>query len=86
MDELKGLMKGGNDYITKPYNLPVLLARVVALLKRTSHTDNQCFAYSGITLYPISAIIEYMGNSVDLSKTELKIMYYLFQNNGKIVP
>jgi len=86
MDELKGLMMGGDDYITKPYNLPVLLARVGSLLKRTSPTDNQCLNYKGITLNPISAVIEYEENFVELSKTELKIVYYLFQNIGKVVP
>jgi len=86
IDELKAFSLGGDDYITKPYNLPVLLARVGSLLKRTSPTDNQCLTYKGITLTPISAVIEYEENFVELSKTELKIVYYLFQNIGKVVP
>lgn len=87
MDELKGLMMGGDDYITKPYNLPVLLARVGALLKRTSQTDStQRLTYNGIILNPILATIEYKQAVAELSKTELKIVYYLLQNTGKIVP
>ena len=35
MDELTGMLKGGDDYITKPYQAPILLARIVAVLKRT---------------------------------------------------
>lgn len=87
MDELKGLMMGGDDYITKPYNLPVLLARIGALLKRTSQTDNtQCLYYNGITLNTVLATIEYKQTVTELSKTELKVIYYLLQNTGKIVP
>lgn len=87
MDELKGLMMGGDDYITKPYNLPILLARIGALLKRTSQTDSpQCLSYKGITLNTVLATVEYKQAVTELSKTELKIIYYLLQNTGKIVP
>jgi len=87
MDELKGLMMGGDDYITKPYNLPVLLARIGVLLKRASQTDStQCLSYKGIILNTVLATIEYKQTVTELSKTELKIIYYLLQNTGKIVP
>lgn len=87
MDELKGLMMGGDDYITKPYNLPILMARVAVLLKRTGQIDSaQCLAYKGVTLNPVLATVEYRGTVAELSKTELKITYYLFQNTGKIIP
>ena len=85
MDELNGLTMGGDDYITKPYNLPVLLARIQSLLKRTDHTSEQRLSYKEIILNPISANIEYQGKNIELSKTELKIAYYLFQNTGNIV-
>ncbi len=37
MDELNGMMMGGDDYATKPYQAPILLARIAAVLKRTGH-------------------------------------------------
>jgi len=87
MDELKGLMLGGDDYITKPYNLPVLLARIGALLKRASQTDStQSLSYKGVILNTVLATIEYKQTVRELSKTELKIIYYLLQNTEKIVP
>jgi len=85
MDELNGLTMGGDDYITKPYNLPVLLARIQALLKRADNTSEQLLSYREIILNPISADIEYRGKNIELSKTELKIAYYLFQNAGNII-
>lgn len=86
IDELNGLTMGGDDYITKPYNLPLLLVRIKNLLKRTDTSDKQKLEYKGITLNLISANVEYKESITELSKTELKIMYYLFQNAGNIVP
>lgn len=85
MDELNGLTMGGDDYITKPYNLPVLLARIQSLLKRTDRAGERVLSYKGIALNPISASIEYRGQNTELSKTELKIAYFLFQNTGRII-
>lgn len=84
MDELYGLTMGGDDYITKPYNLPILLARIQSLLKRTTPGE-QVLSYKEMILNPISASIEYQSRKIELSKTELKIAYFLFQNNGNIV-
>lgn len=41
MDELKGIMIGGDDYIEKPYNVPILLARIQNLLNRTYQKENK---------------------------------------------
>lgn len=59
IDELNGLTMGGDDYITKPYNLPLLLVRIKNLLKRTDSFDKQKLEYKGITLNLISANVEY---------------------------
>ncbi len=40
MDELNGILKGGDDYITKPFHPPLLLARIAAVLKRTRKTES----------------------------------------------
>lgn len=52
MDELKGIMIGGDDYIEKPYNVPILLARIQNLLNRTysSEKQNSEIEYKGIEL------------------------------------
>lgn len=88
MDELNGLMLGGDDYITKPYNIPVLIARIHALLKRGGKDceNNQHLVYKEISLNILTGVVEYNNSTVELSKTELKILYYLFSNSDKIVP
>lgn len=86
IDELNGLTLGGDDYITKPYNLPLLLVRIKNLLKRTEPFDKRKLEYKGITLNFISGNVEYREAIAELSRTELKIMYYFFKNAGNIVP
>lgn len=86
MDELQALTLGGDDYISKPYNIPVLLARIHLLLKRTENTDSPLMEYQGLLLKPIAGTITYHGQEAELTRTELKIMYYLFQHPGEIIP
>lgn len=89
MDELNCITLGGDDYISKPYNPPILLARIASLLKRVKKsTDNNenIFTYKGVTLDLLSALVKYKDKEVELSKNELKIVYYLFNNKDKIIP
>ena len=87
MDELQALTLGGDDFISKPYNIPILLARINALLKRGQAAKQPtCLEYNGITLNPIAGTLAADGQNVELTKTELKIMYYLFEHPGEIVP
>lgn len=87
MDELQALTLGGDDFISKPYNIPILLARINALLKRGQSTRQSGYLeYNGITLNPVAGTLTTDGQEIELTKTELKIMYYLFEHPGEIVP
>lgn len=87
MDELQALTLGGDDYITKPYNIPILLARINGLLKRGKGTGKvDCLVYNGIRLDPVAGNLSANGQETELTKTELKILYYLFTHPGEIVP
>ena len=85
MDELNSIMLGGDAFIAKPYNTSILLAKIASLLKRAYpvHQSEQ-MAYGGAVLHLESSSLNYDGQSVDLTKNELKILYYLFKNAGKI--
>lgn len=87
MDELTGLMKGGDDYITKPFQAPVLLAHIAAVLKRTARggTGLSKLTHKEAELDIARGCISYRGQAVELTKNELKIMHDLFLNKGKIV-
>ena len=85
MDELHSIMLGGDAFITKPYNIAILLAKISALLKRTYFSSQtEIFTWNGAVLHLESSMIEYNGQKAELTKNELKILYYLFKNAGKI--
>lgn len=85
MDELNSIMLGGDAFITKPYNTAILLAKINALLKRTyASGQKECFVWNGVTLHLESSLIEYEGQNAELTRNEVKILYYLFKNAGKI--
>lgn len=87
IDELMSITLGGDDFITKPYNPQILLARINSVLKRVypSEKTNDFIEHNGVTLNVLSSKIEYEDKEIELTKNELKILYYLMINKGKIV-
>ncbi|WP_343822517.1 response regulator transcription factor [Clostridium subterminale] len=87
IDELMSITLGGDDFITKPYNAQILLARINSLLKRVypSEKANDFIEYNGVRLNVLSSNIEYGDKEIELTKNELKILHYLLINKGKIV-
>lgn len=85
MDELNSIVLGGDAFITKPYHTAILLAKIAFLLKRAYPVQkNAQITYRGAVLRLESSSLDYGGRSVELTKNELKILYYLFKNSGKI--
>ena len=85
MDELNSIMLGGDAFVTKPYNTAILLAKIASLLKRAYPvTEQEILFCNGVTLHLESSKIEYAGQQADLTKNELKILYYLFKHAGTI--
>lgn len=87
MDELQALTLGGDDYVTKPYNIPVLLARINLLLRRYSTSSKETYQieYKGIHLNLVAGTLNFKAQEAELTKTELKIMHYLFTHPNEIV-
>lgn len=87
IDELMSITLGGDDFITKPYNAQILLARINSLLKRVypSEKANDFIEYNGVRLNVLSSNVEYGDKEIELTKNELKILHYLLINKGKIV-
>ena len=79
MDELLSLNYGADQYVTKPYNIQILLAKIVGLLKRNQNAGNNpdkidCGEF---VLNTAGRIIEKEDNKVELTKNEYKILEYL---------
>lgn len=87
LDELISLNYGADDYITKPFNLQILLAKIAIILKRTSsnNKDQTKINCENFILNLSKSTIEKDGKEIELTKNEFKILYYLVQNRGKIV-
>lgn len=87
MDELNGMLKGGDDYITKPYQAPILLARIAAVLKRSlgQQREHNIYIHKGVRLDVSRCCISHEGESQELTKNEMKILYRLYQQPGEYI-
>ena len=86
-DELMGLGLGADDFVTKPYNAQVLLARIQNLLARCGGAQMGAqLTHDGLTLDLARAQMTYAGKTVALTKNELGILRLLMQNKGNIIP
>lgn len=85
MDELICMNYGADDFITKPYNLQVLLAHIEAVLKRSNPSFNYVLDYNGMKIDLSKGTINYNDKSIILTKNEISILAYLLENRGKVV-
>ena len=85
MDELMSMNLGADDFITKPYNTQILLARINSVLRRSNNSTSQLLSHKGLQLNLSSGCITYHDNTSELTKNELKILNYLILNKEKIV-
>ena len=87
LDELLSINNGADQYITKPYNIQILLAKIERLLQRsnTSQVNQDKIDCGEFVLNISKSIIEKDDKSIELTKNELKILHYLVLNKGKIV-
>ncbi len=86
MDELLSINIGADDYITKPYDLQILLARIESLLRRVNKNDQgSTYVIRDITVDLEKAIITKGSFNLDLTKNELLILTFLIKNKNKIV-
>ncbi|WP_027090651.1 response regulator transcription factor [Thomasclavelia saccharogumia] len=84
MDELICMNYGADDFVTKPYNPLILLARIEAVLKRTKVAYDNMLSYRDIKLDVSKSLIIKNDQTIELSKNELKILYFLLTNRGQI--
>ena len=86
MDELNGMLRGGDDYITKPYQAPILLARIAAVLKRTrGNTEKTSYFHEDVRLDLLKCTISCDEKEMELTKNEMKILHLLFMHAGNYV-
>ncbi len=86
-DKVTGLTIGGDDYLTKPFGLEELAARVRTVLRRTRPAADagRVLRYAGIELDQDSYEVRRDGHLVDLSPTEFRLLRYLMLNPGRVL-
>ena len=85
IDELMSMNLGADDFITKPYNTQILLARISALLNRTYNSGAAAtLSFAGMTLDIGKGVLSDAAGSVELTKNELGIMRILLKNRDAI--
>jgi DNA-binding response OmpR family regulator len=86
MDELMSMNLGADDFITKPYNTQILLARIESILRRVHGSNTRdTITYNDLELNLTNGSVTYKDNTAELTKNELKILSCLIKNKGKIV-
>ena len=86
IDELLSINNGADHYITKPFNIHILLAKINSLLRRTNMQDNIDIINTKDFILNINkSTIEKEDKIIELTKNEFKILKYLIQNKNKIV-
>jgi DNA-binding response OmpR family regulator len=86
IDELTAMNLGADDFVTKPYNTQILIARISSVLKRAYKESISDRLDCGSFVINLSkSSLEYSGSEVGLTKNELKIMTCLFEHKGAIV-
>jgi len=88
-DKVTGLTVGGDDYVTKPFSLEEVVARIRAVLRRTrpgnDDADDATLRYADLELDDDGHEVRRAGRTIELSPTEFKLLRYLMLNAGRVL-
>ncbi len=84
-ERVDGLDAGADDYMTKPFHMPELAARVRAMLRRKTGTTNPIFEKDGLAFDTRNSKVTHQGVPVDLTSQEVAVLSYLIHNSGRMI-
>ena len=84
-DKITGLDLGADDYLTKPFHLSELNARIKALIRRKNFEGGKAIAINEITIYPDDRRVLVKEQELDLTTTEFRLLLYLITNKNRVV-
>jgi len=85
MDKVTGLDMGADDYITKPFEIEELLARIRVALKRKKVTKKQELRYKELLMDLEGYNLSYNGENIELTKKEFELLRYLLENKNRVL-
>ncbi|OLF06789.1 DNA-binding response regulator [Actinophytocola xinjiangensis] len=84
-DKVAGLTGGGDDYVTKPFRLEELIARIRAILRRTTRSAREVLVVGDLELDPVARLVTRGGEPVSLSPTEFTLLRFLMENPDRVL-
>jgi DNA-binding response OmpR family regulator len=84
-DKIKGLNLGADDYITKPFHLAELKARLMAIFRRKAFDSSSTLSYDGIAVDLLGRTISVNGKAMVLTRKEYDMLLYFIANKGKVI-
>jgi two-component system, OmpR family, copper resistance phosphate regulon response regulator CusR len=84
-DRILGLTLGADDYLVKPFAFDELLARLRALLRRSSVTERECLDYADLRLMPRGQSAERAGRVIELTGKEYQLLELLLMHHGEVL-
>ncbi|HEY3509658.1 MULTISPECIES: response regulator transcription factor [Kribbella] len=84
-DKIQGLSLGADDYVTKPFDLEELIARIRAVLRRTTGRPNDVLTVGALALDAEGHQVTRDGTALRVSPTEFRLLRYLMENAGRVV-
>lgn len=85
-DKVEGLNAGADDYITKPFYIPEIVARLRALIRRKSGVATPLLTHKGISLDTVAGKATSGGKLVELTASELRLLSYFMHRAGRVIP
>jgi len=85
-DRIRGLQAGGDDYLTKPFAFSELLARVQALIRRSTQTaEPTLLNFSNLSLNLLTREVTRNGKKIELHAREFSLLEYMLRNPGRVL-
>ncbi|MCD6039917.1 MAG: qseB [Gammaproteobacteria bacterium] len=84
-DRIKGLDSGADDYLTKPFNLDELCARLRALQRRSNARPELTLSHDNVSLDPASHTVTLNNETVNVSRREFALLHKLLENVGRVL-
>jgi two-component system OmpR family response regulator len=85
-EKVDGLNAGADDYITKPFHVPEVAARLRALIRRAAGKATPTLSYGEVELSPSSGTVRLNGETVDLTASEFRLLNYFMHRQGRVIP
>jgi DNA-binding response OmpR family regulator len=84
-DKVEGLVSGADDYLSKPFHLSELSARVAAIIRRKQFAGHSIIQFNNITIDTQAKTVEVNKITLDLTKKEFELLLYFVSNKGRVI-